>query len=263
LIWIKFSAHKIKLLHRKRVFMKESRDYLVNMYTELDDMTYDFRNTNLARLVISKIKGKHVLDIGCGSGLLLSLLKKKGISALGIEPNERLIQLARRMDPGIDIIQEKAENINRITDKFDTITMVDVLEHIQEDKNQLRKAHALLETGENIILVVPALKFLYGKRDINNGHYRRYSKKEIVAKLEDSGFKVIQSRYWNLLGFFPYFFYEKVLKKEFNTKLRTKNQKNYLARLFSKALNAWFKHIENPIDFHFGLSLICVARKDG
>ena len=64
-----------------------------------------------------------------------------------------------------------------------------------------------------------------------------------------------------MLGFFPYLFHEKILKKELNTSLRDGNEKGFFKKTLNRILNLWFKFIENNIDFGFGLSLICIAKK--
>lgn len=241
--------------------MKDSREYLAKMYGELGDLECDFRNCNLNSLVASKIKGSRVLDIGCGSGRLVSLLAKKGKKAFGIEPNKELVRLSKSLNPGIEVYEGQCSDISKIKKNADTITMIDVLEHIRDDETQIRNVHDHLEKNGSLIVVVPALKFLYGKRDKNNGHYRRYSKKELVAKLKKNGFRVKQIRYWNFAGILPYLFCEKLLKRELNTQLRAKNKKGFVKKALASLLSLWFKYAENNINFGVGLTLICVAEK--
>ena len=108
---------------------------------------------------------------------------------------------------------------------------------------------------------MPAFQFLYGIRDRNNRHFRRYSKKNLVKILKNAGFKIKEIRYWNFLGFFPYFFYEKILRKPLYPELRTEKPKKAIKMIINKILNLWFDKIENNFDFGFGLSLICIAER--
>lgn len=244
------------------VYMK-SREYHAKLYTGLGTLKNDFRNYNLVNLIALKIKGRSILDIGCGNGYLLSILTKKGFITFGIEPNPALIRLALKTNPRLHIAKGYAENLGKIKDKFDNITMIDVLEHISKDEKQIKMVYERLRPKGQFILVVPAFKFLYGKRDRRGGHYRRYSKAELEEKLKYSGFKINSIRYWNMLGFFPYLIYEKLLKKELNTELRTEKKKNALGKIAGKLLDCWFKYVENNLDFGFGLSIICVAKRKG
>ena len=56
--------------------MKQIKN-LLELYKSLGNLKYDFRNYNLNKLILSRIKGKSIIDIGCGSGFLLSRIKGK------------------------------------------------------------------------------------------------------------------------------------------------------------------------------------------
>ena len=66
---------------------------LADLYACLGNMKYDFRNINLYELIASNVTGGKVVDIGCGSGNLLNIISKKAEIALGIEPNQKIIDL--------------------------------------------------------------------------------------------------------------------------------------------------------------------------
>ncbi len=109
--------------------------------------------------------------------------------------------------------------------------------------------------------MVPANKYLYAIRDRNAGHHRKYSKNELLVKLKEHNFKIIKVRYWNMIGFFPYLEAEKISHKEISSKLRNSHETGTYKDVLFDLINLWFKHIENNINFHFGLSLIVVAEK--
>lgn len=71
----------------------------------------------------------------------------------------------------------------------------------------------------------------------------------------------MEIRYWNTIGLLPYLISEKIFRMELNTDLRSNEKKGLFKELVNKLLNMWFKYIGNKINFHFGLSLICVAEK--
>jgi len=235
---------------------------LAEHYAALGNIASDFRNHSLNRLLLRTVLGNRVLDIGCGTGYLLGLLKKEGKTVVGIEPNKRERMLAEKYNPGIRIFSGFAEDTETLIDfAVDSIVMADVLEHIEDDRTQLQQLYGFLHSGGRLILVVPAYAFLYGNRDKRMGHYRRYSKSHLVSLLTEAGFRIVSIRYWNMLGFFPYLYIEKVLNKELGTQLRTPGRTSFPKRILRRFLHVWFAVIENRFDFGFGLSLICVAEK--
>jgi 2-polyprenyl-3-methyl-5-hydroxy-6-metoxy-1,4-benzoquinol methylase len=235
--------------------------YLSRHYSRLGDQQSDFRNTNLHGLILSRIRGKSVLDIGAGSGALLAALQRRGMQCFGLEPNPELIKLSRTLYPELTIRHGTSEDVHRFNRRFDAVTLIDVLEHIEQDRLSLQKIHQSLEVGGVLVIVVPAFPVLYGMRDRNNGHYRRYRKKELIEKLASAGFAIKEVRYWNALGFIPYFVAEKILHRELNTDLRAAKPKSPIKRLLAGALKGWFQNVENRVDFGFGLSLFCLAEK--
>ena len=242
--------------------MDDSGKRLLEHYEGIYDVAYDFRNENLTRLVASYVKKDGaVLDIGCGSGFLLDELSRKGVRAIGIEPNRDLIELSKKRNTSLIILEGRAEDIGALLkEKVRTAIMIDVLEHIEDDASFLKTLAPHIENSGEVIIVVPAYQFLYGIRDRKYGHYRRYSKRMLRRRLQESGFLVLFIRNWNMLGVLPYVISEKIFGRELETSLRKKTD-SALGRIFQRILRAWFRWVENPINFGFGLSIVCVAKK--
>lgn len=76
--------------------------------------------------------------------------------------------------------------------------MLNVLEHIKNDEDFLKKAFEILPQGGYLIIAVPANQKAFRFADINAGHIRRYEKKELQSKLENNGF-IIEK--WMSVGF--------------------------------------------------------------
>lgn len=240
--------------------MDEASKNLEDLYEKLGRLELDFRNNNLYSLVLSKVKGKTFLDIGCGAGHLLAKAREKGMKVWGLEKDKNLINLSKNLyGKGIPIIQEKAEGISRLGSKFDTITIIDVLEHINNDELVLREIIKKISPRGRLVIIVPAFQFLYSERDRLYGHKRRYGKKELNDKLRSCGYKINELRYWNILGFFVYLFYEKILNKRVSLESRTKKPSGIFRKLMHKLVDYWMRLIENNINFGFGLTLLCVA----
>lgn len=241
----------------------KAEEHLVELYTTLDNLKSDFRNYNLFNLVASIVKGQNVIDIGCGTAFLANLLRTRGKNVIGIEPSDGMRTLAAKINPEVTVIKGSAEDVDVLVRKpVDTVLMVDVLEHMEKDVEQIKKIWAVLKPAGEFIFVVPSPAFLYGKRDEQMGHYRRYSKKMLQNMFATSGFRLEYLRYWNVLGFLPYLIFEKILRRPLESELRRSTKSGILARIVRKGLNLWFSLIENNFDFGFGLSIIGVARKE-
>lgn len=239
--------------------------HLLHLYKNLGDTSADFRNKNMYWLLAHMVKGKTLLDIGSGATHFMNTVSKmKRIKVEGIEPNSDLIKLGKQLYGNIGHVYPlEAENLNRIKGTYDTISMIDVLEHIEDDKKILLSIKNRLEPDGRLLILVPAYQFLYSIRDKNLGHFRRYSAAQLKNVLHKTGYSVESVRHWNIIGFFIYLFFEKMLKKSAPHNLRVTNKKaGFLSRFFHTLIDMWVKHVENRFDLGFGLSLIIMAKKN-
>ena len=242
-------------------FEAQASENLSGLYENLGNIQNDFRNRNLYVLLTRQLKAVSLLDIGSGAGHFLNHARQKGLQTTGIEPNAALIALSeklygsssRTLNIGIDQI----DRLGAL--RYDNITMLDVLEHIQDDVSLLKKLRHFLKKDGRLIILAPCYRHLYGIRDKKLGHYRRYERSELIAKLHAAGYEILRCRFWNMLGYFAYAISEKLLKKEIPTSLRTAGRKNSWQRFCVRALAAWLEIVENHIHLGFGLSLLCVA----
>jgi SAM-dependent methyltransferase len=134
-----------------------------------------------------------VLDIGCGSGVTMEYLSDAGAAAVrGIE----IDPLALRPDSAINdrIVVGDLLELN-IDETYDIVIMLDVLEHIDNDTSALAKVRSSMSRDGLLILTVPAYGWLWSSHDVTNAHFRRYSARQLRARLESSGFRVEQIGY--------------------------------------------------------------------
>ncbi len=124
-----------------------------------------------------------VLEVGAGIGeTTRSLCDGTQNSWVCVEPDEKLIkELVFKKESGylpsfIEIISGTLDNLNADR-KFDAIIYIDVIEHIENDSEELKKASSFLKPGGKLIVLVPAHNFLFSEFDKSIGHFRRYNKK--------------------------------------------------------------------------------------
>lgn len=133
----------------------------------------------------------NVLDFGAGSGQLAEIWRDKyeiNPICLEIDPSlvEVLVEKKFRVFQKLDEIQEKI--------KF--VYTSNVLEHIEDDVAALKEIKNKMAVNGKLVIYVPALPVLFSDFDASIGHYRRYTKKELINKVTNAGFKV-ESCFWN------------------------------------------------------------------
>jgi len=127
------------------------------------------------------------------------------------------------------------------------------LEHIEEDEKTLVHFYQILRPGGRIILLVPALKWLYNSLDQGLGHFRRYSRRELYQKLEARGFKICRVTFLNELGMLGWFLNGTILRR----RLLPASQ----VRIFNKMV-PFLILFEKVFPAVVGQSLIAVGEKE-
>jgi SAM-dependent methyltransferase len=96
----------------------------------------------------------------------------------------------------------------------DSVVCLNVLEHIQDDVDALRRMKSLAAPGGNIIVFVPALPYLYGAMDKAMGHVRRYTLGSLRSAFRQAGIRPVQGRYFNVVGALGWWWNGWVLKHD-------------------------------------------------
>ena len=97
--------------------------------------------------------------------------------------------------------------------RLDTVVALNVIEHIEDDMEAMRTIRAMLQPGGRFVMLVPALPALHGTLDQELGHFRRYTRSVLDARLAQAGFQAERIFYFNLVGAFGWWFNARVLRR--------------------------------------------------
>lgn len=135
----------------------------------------------------------HILDVGCGAGNMIHHLARYG-RVQGIEVDPRPVKIAQQR--GYDVrLGDATREIPFPDASFDLVTALDVIEHVDADENILREAFRVLRPEGHVLITTPAFQWLWSHNDELNAHKRRYTAKELRAKMERAGFQVQRLSY--------------------------------------------------------------------
>ena len=142
-------------------------------------------------------QGASILEIGIGSGKNLYSIYPEHTKLCGVEPGPELVEAAAQRGT-IPVHLGTAEELPPpvVSQHFDAITMLDVLEHTEDDELVLRGVYERLRPGGVLLLTVPAYMFLWTAHDVAMGHYRRYRMRPLVALLRRRGFGIERATYF-------------------------------------------------------------------
>ena len=160
------------------------------------------RNAMLAALIgrfIPKQYRGSFLEIGCGTGIVLRVLKNLGFRVTGLDVNEAALTYAKISCPPARFVRQSFYTFQS-KQKFSGVGAFDVLEHQTRDRLFLRRCWDMLEEGGTFLLTVPAGKWLWSTLDDIGGHKRRYEQDELREKLRTAGFHVQCMNYWNVFA---------------------------------------------------------------
>lgn len=228
------------------------------MEQAIKDKQKDYWYGARKKLIVKYFCGRIYLDIGCNNGFLLRELPADKF-VYGIDLDKEALGEASRNFSARGIrhklfLQDAEDYIEDLGGKIDCLVCTDVLEHFKDDTAVLKNVYQYLKKGGRLILTVPALSWLYNKRDKVVGHHRRYGKKEIVKKIEVAGLKVEKVRYWNLL-LLPVILAAKIFGiKDYNK--REMPSKSLLRIVIKKILE-----FETLVPLPIGLTILVIAKK--
>ena len=212
------------------------------------------------RGIVEKLNAQNpkILDVGCGTGANLEMLKNFG-AAEGVDVSDDALEFCKLK--GLKAHKGLAEKLPFADESFDIVTALDVVEHLDDDIAGLKEMRRVMKQDGRTLIFVPAFMWLWGVQDDISNHRIRYTKKQIVERLEKAGFEVERATYANWTFFAP-ILAGRVIMKITGIKPKSENNVNVSALngVFGKIFSAerlWLKNFNFP----FGVSIVIVARK--
>lgn len=165
---------------------------------------YDYINFSLKKLqafldfFLKNLRGRKILDIGCGPGRDIRYFSSLGLNVTGIDLSSSFLRMAEKLVPKAKVIKMDMRKLEFRKNSFDGIWACASLLHIPkaEMNDTLAGIYRVLKPSGIIYVSVKAgVDEKFVKDDFHTGEERffaYYSKKEIKALLENCGFKVIK-----------------------------------------------------------------------
>jgi SAM-dependent methyltransferase len=210
-------------------------------------------NDWIISLLAPHLRGR-ILELGAGQGTFTERLAAFG-EIVAVEPSAAQCGVLRqRLDnvAGTSVINGDLSAVPP-SDVFDTIVMINVLEHIPDDHDALLRCAELLRPGGRLLVWVPSFEALYGRFDHEIGHYRRYRRVRLRTLVTRSGLQVDTLRHANLPGFFAWWLIVRVLGR--------RPTSGGLAGFYDRRLVPVIRRVEGRLPPPFGQSLLLIAAK--
>jgi SAM-dependent methyltransferase len=211
----------------------------------------------------ARVRGGRILDVGCGSGILARELETLG-EVVAIDVSQEAVGYTRRRGlPHLCVA--RAEALPFAPGSFDAVVAADVIEHT-DDARTIAELVRVLKPGGVALIHVPAFSALWGEHDEVAHHRRRYRRGPLVRLANGAGLRVERVSYINLL-LFPVAAAVRLGKRV----LRAVRQPGVPAAEIYR-LPGWVNRgltglllaeraLLRRINFPFGVSLLCLARK--
>ena len=204
-----------------------------------------------------------ILNIGCGTGYNIEQLQVHHYTNVtGLEYSPSALGFCQSR--GLKRLMAADGTHPPFRDKsFDVVLALDLIEHIEDDRNCLRELARVLKPGGTLFIFTPAFNFLWGLQDEVSHHCRRYTATELRGKLIESGLTIRKLTYLNTF-LFPLIWAGRFAVKLAGDRVNSVSE-NDLHPTWSNGVLMSIFSAERPLlrylDLPFGVSLLCVARK--
>ena len=144
---------------------------------------------SIIQRIVQPPRNARILEIGCGTGHNLAMLGKFGrVEASELDDTARKLatkRFGRKIEaaalPDLSVFPEGS---------YDLVALLDVLEHVADDKAALAAIRTRLKTGGKLLVTVPANPWMWTAHDAAHHHHRRYTKGQLKREMLDAGYAI-------------------------------------------------------------------------
>jgi len=155
---------------------------------------------NHIKKFLSEDQKAKILNIGVATGHTSELLAELG-DVTSVEYDKDCCDFVKEKI-NIDVVNASILHLPFENNMYDLVCAFDVIEHVEDDALAVSEMKRVCRNGGIISVTVPAFNFLWSHHDEINHHYRRYTKRELLALIDADG-KLIYASYFNFWLFFP------------------------------------------------------------
>jgi SAM-dependent methyltransferase len=231
---------------------------------ELEAGNFWFRSRN--RLLVWALRryfpeARNFLEIGCGTGYVLSGIRKAlpELNLSGSEIYAAGLSLAAERLPAVELFQMDARRMP-FKAEFDVIGAFDVLEHLTEDEEVLAQMFQATRPGGGIILTLPHHPSLWSQADNYAHHVRRYTTREAIDKVTRAGFEITRTTSFVSL-LLPLMFLSRIRQRTQYDPMSEFKISPVMNAVFEKTLDVERLMIQAGLSFPLGGSLLLLARR--
>jgi 2-polyprenyl-3-methyl-5-hydroxy-6-metoxy-1,4-benzoquinol methylase len=240
-----------------------NNDYLGHANLEIISENSRFNDWMYKHIKVGlKEKMGNILEVGSGLGTISEkIIRDMGPSAhlTLTDVSITYVQILKKKYSSFKNVSVSTMDLNTREDyskigyeRYDSIVAINVLEHVRDDLLALHEIYKMLKKGGVLIILVPSHKFLYNVIDKKIGHFRRYTKKDLCSKINETNFTIMHMQYFNTVGVLGWYFNGNVLKNAG----------------IGRTASRWFDRLVPILDYldrmtfnRTGLSLICHLEK--
>ena len=185
-------------------------------------------------------------------------------SVTGVEFSEQAAAIARGRDAG-EVVIGPAERVPLEDSGFDLVTMLDVLEHLDDEAPALAEVRRLLIPGGYLLITVPAFMMLWSGHDVALHHRRRYRRPQLKQRLQEAGLEVQWLTYYNT-ALFPAVAGVRLTRRLLGGGADEADVADDAPGPLSGVLEGLFaaeRYLVGRVTLPFGVSLVGVARAPG
>ena len=146
----------------------------------------------VVKRIIRKLGANDFIEIGSASGDMAHWMAKQGMSGIAVEISPDAVSMMKERLQDCESVKIFDRDAKHLCESAELLLSTEVLEHIEDDVATLRNWFERVRPGGHMVMSVPAHPSLFSAEDEMAGHFRRYTKAELTAKIESAGFEDVE-----------------------------------------------------------------------